>query len=84
MWVVLAVAVVVRVAFFAATEFQAQAALDPLDDERHAISIARGGGYPDSIVADGPTALRPPAYPYPLPAARPAGHRARGHRGRLG
>jgi hypothetical protein len=62
-WIVLAVALVVRVAFFAATDYQAQSALDPSDYERHAVSIAAGDGYPPSIVADGPSALRPPVYP---------------------
>lgn len=41
---------------------------DPSDYARHARSIAAGHGYPPSIVAPGggPTAIRPPAYPFLL------------------
>jgi 4-amino-4-deoxy-L-arabinose transferase-like glycosyltransferase len=41
---------------------------DAYDYDRHAISIAAGDGYPESGYAQdgGPTALRPPAYPYVL------------------
>jgi 4-amino-4-deoxy-L-arabinose transferase-like glycosyltransferase len=43
-------------------------AQDAYDYDRHAISIAAGDGYPESGYArdGGPTALRPPAYPYAL------------------
>jgi 4-amino-4-deoxy-L-arabinose transferase-like glycosyltransferase len=42
---------------------------DPADYVRHAVSIAHGHGYPQTAVAfGGPTALRPPAWPYTLGA----------------
>ena len=43
---------------------------DAADYERHAISIADGRGFPDTVLAEpgSPTALRPPAYPYVLGA----------------
>ena len=44
---------------------------DPADYVRHAKSIARTGHYPPSAVTrrPGPTAVRPPVYPYALGAA---------------
>jgi len=43
---------------------------DPLDYDRHAVSIADGHGYPESTYAPGggASALRPPLYPYVLGA----------------
>jgi len=43
---------------------------DAFDYDRHARSIAAGDGYPDSgyVVDGGPSALRPPVYPYFLGA----------------
>jgi 4-amino-4-deoxy-L-arabinose transferase-like glycosyltransferase len=43
-------------------------AFDSADYSRHAVSIAAGNGYPESqLAADGgPTAFRPPLYPYLL------------------
>ena len=43
---------------------------DAFDYDRHARSIASGDGYPESgyVVDGGPTALRPPGYPYFLGA----------------
>jgi 4-amino-4-deoxy-L-arabinose transferase-like glycosyltransferase len=69
-WVILAAALVVRIAFFASAHFQASTAIDPLDYERHAVSIAHGHGYPSSPIAGphSPSAYRPPAYPYFLGA----------------
>ena len=43
-------------------------AYDSADYVRHAVSIASGDGYPDSYVAEGPSAFRPPLYPYLLGA----------------
>jgi 4-amino-4-deoxy-L-arabinose transferase-like glycosyltransferase len=39
---------------------------DSRDYQRHAVSIMNGDGYPESIIAPegGPTAFRPPLYPY--------------------
>src|SRR5438105_8750844 len=44
--------------------------LDPADYQRFAVSIAAGHGYPKSLYAPGggPTAFRPPGYPYFLAA----------------
>src|SRR3954470_20236164 len=61
---VLAIALVVRVAQIAATRHWTPVA-DPADYVRHAISIANGHGMADSFVPHGgPSALRPPAFPY--------------------
>jgi 4-amino-4-deoxy-L-arabinose transferase-like glycosyltransferase len=63
-WVVLAVALILRVALVLAT-FDTPTTLDPADFSRTALSIAQGHGYPSSNRApdDGPSAFRPPAYP---------------------
>jgi 4-amino-4-deoxy-L-arabinose transferase-like glycosyltransferase len=44
---------------------------DAADYDRHALSLARVGTYPPSklVRAEGPTAFRPPGYPYLLAAA---------------
>ena len=61
---ILAVALAVRVAQIAATPHW-QPVSDPADYVRHAASIAHGHGMADSFLpAGGPSALRPPAYPY--------------------
>ena len=66
---ILALALVLRVVLVLA-----QPDLQPLADagdyDRHAKSIAAGDGFPETLIADpgGPTALRPPAYPYLLGA----------------
>jgi 4-amino-4-deoxy-L-arabinose transferase-like glycosyltransferase len=69
-WALLALALVVRLAFFLASSFDAHAALDPIDYDRHARSIAAGHGFPATLLpgARGPSAYRPPAYPYFLGA----------------
>src|SRR4051794_8316751 len=65
-WPLLALALVVRIAQIAAThDWLAPAASDPADYVRHALSIAHGHGMAASFVPHGgPSALRPPAYPY--------------------
>jgi 4-amino-4-deoxy-L-arabinose transferase-like glycosyltransferase len=46
-------------------DFDPSTAADPADYQRHALSISRGDGYPESLVAGGgPTASRPPLYTY--------------------
>lgn len=61
---ILAIALVVRVAQIAATPDWAPVA-DPADYVRHAKSIAGGHGMAASFLpGGGPSALRPPAYPY--------------------
>ena len=60
-------ALVVRVlAFSAVGDFHLAA--DPQDYNQHARAIAAHGTYPGSPVAPGPSARRPPAYPYLLGA----------------
>jgi 4-amino-4-deoxy-L-arabinose transferase-like glycosyltransferase len=62
--ILLAVALVVRVAQIAATPHWTPVA-DPADYVRHAVSIGDGHGMADSFLPHGgPSALRPPAYPY--------------------
>ena len=65
-WPLLALALVVRIAQIAAThDWVPPAASDPADYVRHAVSIANGHGMaPSFIPHGGPSALRPPAYPY--------------------
>lgn len=62
-WLILAVALAVRVGVVLATRgFEPVA--DPADYERYARSLAGGEGFPDSTApAGGPTAYRPPLYP---------------------
>jgi 4-amino-4-deoxy-L-arabinose transferase-like glycosyltransferase len=65
--VVLAVALVVRLALVAEVSPRYQPAFDAADYDRHAHSIAAGDGYPDSVRVRGkPSAFRPPGYPYLL------------------
>ncbi len=68
-WVILAVALAVRVATVALT-WHTPLNLDPQDFSRTAASIAQGHGYPQSNRAPvgGPTAFRPPGYPVVLAA----------------
>jgi 4-amino-4-deoxy-L-arabinose transferase-like glycosyltransferase len=65
-WPLLLLALLVRIAQITAThDWLAPAASDPTDYVRHAISIAHGHGMAPSFVPHGgPSALRPPAYPY--------------------
>jgi 4-amino-4-deoxy-L-arabinose transferase-like glycosyltransferase len=62
-------ALAVRLASLAATPDLGLAA-DPANYDLHARSIAAGDGYPDSTVtpAGGPTAIRPPGFPFFLGA----------------
>ena len=63
-WPLLALALGVRVAQILATPHWTPVA-DPADYVRHAVSIAHGHGMADSLIpAGGPSAIRPPAYPY--------------------
>ena len=68
-WIILAVALAARLAAVLATP-GFEPVLDPADYERHARSIAEGAGFPDALYAPagGPSALRPPTYPYFLGA----------------
>ena len=65
--VILAVALVARVAVVVFTP-DYQALFDSGDYDRHARSIAAGDGFPPSVfaAAGGPSAFRPPLYPYLL------------------
>jgi 4-amino-4-deoxy-L-arabinose transferase-like glycosyltransferase len=59
-------ALVVRVAA-AVASFGGPLAFDPKDYDRHARSIATGHGYPEAVhQRGGPSALRPPAFPFLL------------------
>src|SRR3954468_5694731 len=61
---ILVLALIVRVAQIIATPHW-QPVADPADYVRHAVSIAHGHGMADSFLpGGGPSALRPPAYPY--------------------
>jgi 4-amino-4-deoxy-L-arabinose transferase-like glycosyltransferase len=62
-WLLLALALAVR---FAALETEFAPVLDPADYDRHGVAIANTGAFPDTTVAPagGPSALRPPTYPY--------------------
>jgi 4-amino-4-deoxy-L-arabinose transferase-like glycosyltransferase len=64
---VILVAVAVRVAIIVTTPHVALFG-DPVDYQRHAVSIASGHGYPTTEIATPgtPSAFRPPAYPYVL------------------
>ena len=63
------IALVVRLAAIAATPDLPLAA-DPMDYDRHARTIAATGHYPGTTTAapEGPSAIRPPAFPYLLGA----------------
>ncbi len=63
------VALIVRVGVVAATPAFTPAT-DAADYDRHALSIARGNGYPPTEIAGagGASAFRPPALPYTLGA----------------
>ena len=66
-WILLALALACRLV---AVELAAETmpTIDAADYERHAMSLSEGRGYPESTLAagGGPSALRPPAYPYLL------------------
>jgi len=64
-WLVLAVALAIRLLFILATPGHALVH-DGRDYDRHARSIAQGQGYPSAIEPGRETAFRPPAYPYLL------------------
>lgn len=64
------VALVVRIAVAVASDGSFAPHSDPADYDQHGVSIAAGHGYPPSSYAPGggPSALRPPLYPYALGA----------------
>lgn len=64
---ILVLALVVRLGALVA-ESGYEPVYDSIDYDRHARSIAAGDGFPESHVADGPSAFRPPLYPYVLGA----------------
>lgn len=69
--ILVAMALVVRVALVAATRDYLPA-FDAIDYDRHARSIAAGDGYPGPLFLlnqDSPSAFRPPLYPHILAAA---------------
>jgi 4-amino-4-deoxy-L-arabinose transferase-like glycosyltransferase len=67
-WPLLLLALAVRVAQIVATRHWVPVS-DPADYVRHAVSIAHGHGFAPSVLAQGgPSAVRPPAYPYFLGA----------------
>lgn len=57
-----AVALIVRMAAILATPDH-NLVSDPADYARHALSIVHDRDYPNSLVTDGPTAIRPPGFP---------------------
>jgi hypothetical protein len=64
-WLILALALALRLAYVGVT-IDAPTTLDPADFSRTALSIAQGHGFPLSNRAPGagPSAFRPPGYPY--------------------
>src|SRR3954465_1473465 len=65
-WPLLVLALAVRVGQILLTPDWAPVA-DPFDYVRHAVSIAHGHGFPESLLPQGgPSALRPPLFPYAL------------------
>ncbi len=68
-WLILALALALRVTFVALT-IDTPTTLDPADFSRTALSIAQGHGFPLSNRAPGagPSAFRPPGYPFFLGA----------------
>ena len=67
-WLILLVALLLRVGYVAVTP-DYTFVHDASDYDRHAMSIARGDGYPGAQSADRASAFRPPAYPYLLAGA---------------
>lgn len=65
--VMVTLALVMRCGVVGAT-LDYEPAFDSLDFARHAASIAEGNGFPETLLAaeGGPTAFRPPAYPFLL------------------
>jgi 4-amino-4-deoxy-L-arabinose transferase-like glycosyltransferase len=64
---VLVVALLGRLAVVEVRQHNYRPLSDALDYDRHAVSIATGHGYPQTIpvfFGSGPTAFRPPAFPY--------------------
>jgi 4-amino-4-deoxy-L-arabinose transferase-like glycosyltransferase len=68
-WLILLVALALRLTVVSLT-YDTPTTLDPADFSRTALSIAQGHGYPQSNRAPGlgPSAFRPPGYPYFLAA----------------
>ena len=64
---ILALALLIRLAAIPATS-DYQPIYDSADYDRHAQSIAAGDGYPEALIGSGggPSAFRPPLYPYLL------------------
>lgn len=63
-WALVAVALALRIGVVADTR-GVPLASDPADYHRHAVSLARGDGYPETRApGGGPSALRPPGYPF--------------------
>jgi 4-amino-4-deoxy-L-arabinose transferase-like glycosyltransferase len=73
---ILALALLVRIAAMVAA-FGHGLASDPADFARHASSLSRGDGYPDSLVTGGPTAIRPPGFPFLVAGVFAAGEGVR-------
>ena len=67
-WLILLVALLLRVGYVAVTP-EYTFVHDASDYDRHAMSIARGDGYPGAQSPDRVSAFRPPAYPYLLAGA---------------
>lgn len=70
-WLILLLALLIRVAVAAEMPLRALSpGQDSVDYDRHGQSIARGNGYPSSILLPGhrPSAFRAPLYPYFLAA----------------
>ncbi len=67
MWVLVAVALAVRLLLIALTT-DYEPVFDADDYHRHGVSIAAGDGFPESVIAasGGPSAFRPPGYPFLL------------------
>ena len=67
-WLILLLALLLRVGYVAVTP-EYTFVHDASDYDRHAMSIARGDGYPGAQSPDRVSAFRPPAYPYLLAGA---------------
>ena len=66
-WALLILALGVRIGWVAHTH-GSKPTIDAADYDRHGHSIADGHGYPPSEIGVGPSAYRPPAYPFFLAA----------------
>lgn len=65
--VLLVIALIARAGVVIASD-DYRTSYDAGDYHRHALSISAGDGFPDSVFVDGPSAFRPPLYPYVLGA----------------